>query len=131
MATIKLTTQDFKDKIFNYETEKEWKSKDSLPIIIDFYADWCVSCKEMEKLTFSHPDVAARRGKMTLLHVDVTANTAEDQALLKRFKLFGPPGIIFFNKEGQMVTSTIGFKSAEPFKEILDQVIKLSAVDLN
>ena len=95
------------------------------PVLLDFYADWCVSCKEMEKLTFSHPDVAARMGKMTLLQVDVTANTAEDQALLKRFKLFGPPGIIFFNKEGQMVTSTIGFKSAEPFKEILDQVIKL------
>lgn len=95
------------------------------PVLLDFYADWCVSCKEMEKLTFSHPDVAARMGQMTLLQVDVTANTADDQALLKRFKLFGPPGIIFFNKEGQMVTSTIGFKSAEPFKQILDQVIKL------
>ncbi|STQ89428.1 protein-disulfide reductase DsbD [Iodobacter fluviatilis] len=93
------------------------------PVMLDFYADWCVSCKEMEKLTFSNPEVAARMGQMKRLQVDVTANTDNDKALLKRFKLFGPPGIIFFNKEGKELQSSIGFKSAEPFKQLLDQVL--------
>ncbi|MCX7206651.1 MAG: protein-disulfide reductase DsbD [Proteobacteria bacterium] len=93
------------------------------PVMLDFYADWCVSCKEMEKLTFSNPEVAARMGQMKRLQVDVTANTDDDKALLKRFKLFGPPGIIFFNKEGKELQSSIGFKSAQPFKQQLDQVL--------
>jgi len=93
------------------------------PVMLDFYADWCVSCKEMEKLTFSHPEVAARMGQMKLLQVDVTANTEDDKALLKRFKLFGPPGIIFFSKEGKELSSSVGFQSAEPFKQLLDKIL--------
>ena len=65
------------------------------PVMLDFYADWCVSCKEMERFTFSDPAVAARMNAMLLLQADVTANNDEDKALLKRFGLFGPPGIVF------------------------------------
>ena len=66
--------------------------------MLDFYADWCVSCKEMEHLTFSDPRVRRASADMVLLQADVTANNADDKAMLKRFNLFGPPGIIFFDK---------------------------------
>jgi thioredoxin:protein disulfide reductase len=71
------------------------------PVVLDFYADWCVSCKEMEHLTFSDPEVKSRMSNALLLQADVTANTPEDKALLKRYGLFGPPGILFFNHQGQ------------------------------
>jgi thiol:disulfide interchange protein DsbD len=67
------------------------------PVMLDFYADWCVSCKEMERFTFADPKVAARMKQLLLLQADVTANSDADKALLKRFGLFGPPGIIFFD----------------------------------
>jgi thiol:disulfide interchange protein DsbD len=93
-------------------------------VMLDFYADWCVSCKEMEKLTYSDPRVQAQFAKMTLLQVDVTANTADDKALLQRFKLFGPPGIIFFDRQGQEVRSerVIGYEDAEKFLQSLARV---------
>jgi thioredoxin:protein disulfide reductase len=72
----------------------------SRPVMLDFYADWCVACKEMEHRTFSDPAVRARMSNAVLLQADVTGNTAEDKALLKRFGLFGPPGILFFNPKG-------------------------------
>ncbi|WP_049127070.1 protein-disulfide reductase DsbD, partial [Burkholderia cenocepacia] len=65
------------------------------PVMLDFYADWCVSCKEMEHLTFTDARVQARLARLHLVRADVTANNPDDQALLKRFNLFGPPGIIF------------------------------------
>lgn len=71
------------------------------PVMLDFYADWCVSCKEMEKYTFTDTTVHAALGSTLLLQADVTANDADDQALLKRFGLFGPPSIIFFGPNGQ------------------------------
>ncbi len=85
--------------------------------MLDFYADWCVSCKEMEKWTFSDPRVQQRFAGMQLLQADVTANNADDKALLKRFKLFGPPGIIFFDKDGGEIQGTrvIGYQDAEKF----------------
>jgi thiol:disulfide interchange protein DsbD len=93
----------------------------SQPVMLDFYADWCVSCKEMERFTFSDPKVKAELGQMVLLQVDVTKNTAEDQALLKRFRLFGPPGIIFFDKGGREIPGlrVIGFQSADKFLQSL------------
>ena len=72
----------------------------SRPVMLDFYADWCVSCKEMEHLTFNDPAVRGRMSNALLLQADVTANSNDDKALLKRFGLFGPPGILFFDTQG-------------------------------
>ena len=86
------------------------------PVMLDFYADWCVSCKEMERYTFTDAGVRAKLSKMLLLQADVTANTADDKALLKRFNLFGPPGTIFFNAQGQETGArVVGFEDAAKF----------------
>ncbi|MGZ3253331.1 MAG: cytochrome c biogenesis protein CcdA, partial [Burkholderiaceae bacterium] len=94
-------------------------------VMFDFYADWCVSCKEMEKLTFTDPHVQSQLANVVLLQVDVTANNAEDKALLKRFQLFGPPGIIFFDKQGREVQGArvIGYQNAEKFSQSLSFVM--------
>ncbi len=85
--------------------------------LLDFYADWCVSCKEMEKLTFVEPRVKAQLAGTLLLQVDVTANDEDDKAMLKRFKLFGPPGIILFAGNGQEIPASrvIGYQSTDQF----------------
>ncbi|MCP5267739.1 MAG: protein-disulfide reductase DsbD [Zoogloeaceae bacterium] len=87
------------------------------PVMLDFYADWCVSCKEMERFTFSDPRVQQQLANTLLLQADVTANSDEDKALLQRFDLFGPPGIIFFDKAGEEIKGVrvIGFQNAETF----------------
>jgi len=87
------------------------------PVMLDFYADWCVSCKEMERMTFSESKVAATMQGMQLIQVDVTANNADDRALMKRFQLFGPPGIILFDASGKEVPQArvIGFMPPESF----------------
>lgn len=92
------------------------------PVMLDFYADWCVSCKEMEAFTFSDARVKPRMAGMLLLQVDVTDNTEEHKALLKRFRLFGPPGIIFFDAQGAELKGlrVIGYQSAERFLRTLD-----------
>lgn len=90
-------------------------------VMLDFYADWCVSCIEMEKLTFTDQRVRTNFAEMVLLQVDVTANDAEDKAMLRRFNLFGPPGIIFFDKAGQEIQGgrVIGFQNADKFTQSL------------
>jgi thiol:disulfide interchange protein DsbD len=93
----------------------------SQPAMLDFYADWCVSCKEMEKFTFSDARVQAKLKQMNLLRADVTANNTDDQALLKRFDLFGPPGIIFFDPAGKEVLRVVGYESADKFLRSLDK----------
>ena len=87
------------------------------PVMLDFYADWCVSCKEMERFTFADPRVRARLSGWLLLQADVTANSAEDKALLAHFKLFGPPGIVFFGPSGREVPGVrvVGFQDADAF----------------
>jgi thiol:disulfide interchange protein DsbD len=91
------------------------------PVMLDFYADWCVSCKEMESFTFSDPKVRAELDQMLLLQVDVTAHNEDDKALLKRFSLFGPPGIIFFDADGRELKGlrVIGYQNAERFLKTL------------
>jgi thiol:disulfide interchange protein DsbD len=86
-------------------------------VLLDFYADWCVSCKEMEKYTFPHPDVQdALRGTLKL-QADVTANDEIDQALMQRFGVLGPPSILFFGLDGVEKPDyrVVGFKPAEEF----------------
>ncbi len=86
------------------------------PVILDFYADWCVSCKEMEKFTFSQADVQKSLAGFVLLKADVTANDEADQALLKRFGLFGPPATIFFvDGAERRALRLIGFEKADAF----------------
>ncbi len=91
------------------------------PVMLDFYADWCVSCKEMESFTFSDPRVRAKLDAMLLLQADVTANTEAHRALLKRFSLFGPPGIVFFDAAGREIRGlrVIGYQNAERFLKTL------------
>jgi thiol:disulfide interchange protein DsbD len=95
------------------------------PVLLDFYADWCVSCKEMERFTFTDAQVQARFGKLLLLQADVTANSENDKALLARFNLFGPPGIVFFDKAGREIDGlrVVGYQSAEQFVAVLDRAI--------
>jgi thiol:disulfide interchange protein DsbD len=89
---------------------------DGRAVMLDFYADWCVSCKEMENFTFSDPKVQARLADVVLLKADVTTNSDADKALLKRFNLFGPPGLIFWNSAGaQSDYKVIGFEKADKF----------------
>ena len=100
----------------NFQTDSNKK-----PIMLDFYADWCVSCLEYEKFTFNSPNIINLMDKFELLQVDVTENNKEHQLLLKEFSLFGPPGIIFFDSEGIEMKElrTIGFKNANEFSSIL------------
>jgi len=95
------------------------------PVMLDFYADWCVSCKEMERYTFADAKVQQRLADVVKLQADVTSNAPEHRALLQRFRLFGPPGIIFFDREGREVPGlrVIGFQSAERFAAVLDQAL--------
>ncbi|TAK37335.1 MAG: protein-disulfide reductase DsbD [Betaproteobacteria bacterium] len=94
------------------------------PVMLDFYADWCVSCKEMEAFTFSDPRVRARFETMLLLQADVTANTEAHKLLLKRFSLFGPPGIIFFDTQGREIRGlrVVGYQNADNFLKTLDKL---------
>jgi thiol:disulfide interchange protein DsbD len=87
------------------------------PVMLDFYADWCVSCKEMERYTFSDPQVQSVLADAVLLQADVTANDAADQALLNHFGIFGPPTIVFFRGDGEETPGyrVVGFMPADQF----------------
>jgi thiol:disulfide interchange protein DsbD len=91
------------------------------PVVLDMAADWCVSCKEMAHLTFGAQAVRPRLERATLLQADVTANSADAKALLRRFGLFGPPAVIFFDASGrELPARTIGFEPPEVFARRLD-----------
>ncbi len=86
-------------------------------ILLDFYADWCTSCKELEHTTFKSPDVAAVLKGYVLIQADVTKNSDEEKALSKHFGLFGPPGMIFFDEDGKKIEGAdlIGYKDTQVF----------------
>jgi len=92
-------------------------TRQGLPVMVDFYADWCTSCKEMEKYTFARPEVQQALAGMLLLQADVTANDDADKALLKRFRLIGPPSILFFDASGKerKELNLVGYKPADEF----------------
>ncbi|HEY0562007.1 MAG TPA: protein-disulfide reductase DsbD [Methylophilus sp.] len=103
--------------------ESELKAAQGKPVMFDFYADWCVSCKEYEQFVFSDPRVQAKLKNAVLLQADVTANNVDDLALLKRFDLFGPPGIIFFDKNGlEIKPKVVGYQDADKFLTTLNTV---------
>jgi thiol:disulfide interchange protein DsbD len=94
------------------------------PVMLDFYADWCVSCKELEAYTFADPQVQRHLADFVLLQADVTENNEEDKALLKRFDLIGPPGIIFFAADGleKAASRVIGYQDAAVFVKTLQSL---------
>ena len=95
--------------------------------MLDFYADWCISCKEMEKYTFSDPRVISGLQDTLLLQADVTANDAEDQQLLQgHIGLPGPPAIIFYGKDGKERKRfrVVGFKPADEFSAHIAKALR-------
>ena len=117
----------FKRVVNIAELDAAIKSAKGRMIMLDFYADWCVACKEMEKFTFSDANVQAALKETVLLQVDVTKNDENDKALLQRFNLFGPPGIIFFDVAGNKIKPTIiGYKNAQDFTAILTKVFAVN-----
>jgi thioredoxin:protein disulfide reductase len=87
--------------------------------MLDFYADWCISCKEMEKYTFSHPGVLAALAQTNTLQTDVTANDGLDTALMSSLGIYGPPAILFFDASGREIRNrrVVGEMSGERFAE--------------
>jgi thiol:disulfide interchange protein DsbD len=95
------------------------------PVMLDFYADWCVSCKEMERYTFTQPQVRQALQKTRLLRADVTANSSDDEALLHHFQIFGPPTIAFYDAHGseRREFRVVGYMKANEFLTLLQQAL--------
>ena len=96
------------------------------PLFLDFYADWCISCKEFEALTFTDPAVQQALAPAMLIQADVTANDDADQALMKKLGIFGPPALLFFDRNGEEVKSArlVQFMAAKPFTEHVRNALK-------
>ena len=108
------------------EAQLRKASEEKKLVLLDFYADWCISCKEMEVNTFANAEVNTLLQQFVLLQADVTKNSPENQALLKRFGLFGPPGILFFNLDSQELQDqrVIGYMPPQRFFERLKKISK-------
>ena len=106
------------------ELDLRLKKSDGKIVMLDFYADWCVSCKEMERFTFSDPTIQTKLKSAVVLQADVTANSAADKELLKKFGLYGPPGILFFDAKGQELSDfrVVGYQNSEQFLATLQRV---------
>lgn len=104
-------------------------SASARPVMLDFYADWCVACKEFEKFTFTDETVRQKMAGLTLLRVDVTANNENDKALLRKYTLFGPPALLFFAPAGGELAGSrvIGFQDAKTFSAHLSRIDALTA----
>ncbi len=96
------------------------------PVMLDFYADWCVSCKELEGITFKDEKVIKKLNEFTLLKADVTDNTEDDKALQKRFNVVGPPALIFWDSKNKEVKASqiVGYKNPEDFLNIVNKYFK-------
>lgn len=110
------------------DLEREIKAANAAgkPVMLDFYADWCVSCKEMERYTFSNPAIMKEMSKAVLLQADVTANDDIDKALLKKFRLIGPPSMIFWDRSGNELRNLrlVGFMEVEEFLAHIKKAFK-------
>jgi thiol:disulfide interchange protein DsbD len=107
------------------ELDEQIRQSQGKHVMVRFHADWCVSCKEMDRFTLSDAKVQSRLKDVVLLQVDVTDGTPDDAALLKRFKLFGPPGILFIDRQGNDVPDikVIGFLNKNDFLTVLNAVL--------
>lgn len=101
------------------------KNNEGQLVMLEFSADWCVECKRMDKYTFSDPTVKASFKNIVLLRADVTINDEIDQALIKKFKLFGPPAMLFFDQNGQELSDyrVMGYVNATEFNQLLQQIL--------
>ena len=106
------------------ELDQRLKKSNGKIVMLDFYADWCVSCKEMERFTFADPAVQAKLNSAIVLQADVTANSSADKELLKKFGLYGPPGILFFDPEGHEMSDlrVVGYQDSGQFLNTLQRV---------
>ena len=111
----KLREDHYYRTIGSLEELKQIQDQSTLPVVIDLYADWCISCKITEEKVFKHPDVLPLLQKITFVQVDVTDNTPKNQAFLQHFGLFGPPAMLFFDRQADLLDnySLIG----EPTKD--------------
>ena len=118
-----LNTARFESIRSNPELDAALAGARGQPVMVDFYADWCISCKELERFTFTDPRVLSEFSSWKLLRIDVTKNSAEDTAMLRRFGLFGPPALIFYDRGGQQQPDAqlSGFVSADAFVTHLKQ----------
>src|SRR5690606_3060850 len=93
------------------------------PLMLDWYADWCISCKVIEREVFADPLIAPRLADYRLIRFDITDSNAEQRALLDRYKLFGPPAVLFFDGAGQEMNEirVVGEITARQFTERLDR----------
>ncbi|MBK7490550.1 MAG: protein-disulfide reductase DsbD [Nitrosomonas sp.] len=107
------------------ELDEQIRQSKGKHVMVRFHADWCVSCKEMDRFTLSDAKVQSRLKDVVLLQIDVTDGTPDDAALLKRFKLFGPPGILFIDRQGNDVPDikVIGFLNKNDFLTVLNAVL--------
>lgn len=127
-TTAKVENHEVSNSVFERITSREGLKvalkKATKPVILDFYADWCVNCIELEKFTFSDTRVKNKMKNFTLLQIDVTQNSVEDKALQKEFDIFGPPAILFFKDSHELKDMRlVGFKNADEFLKHLDKVL--------
>jgi thioredoxin:protein disulfide reductase len=115
--------------VADLEREVSMASKAGKAVMLDFYADWCVSCKEMEHKTFTQPDVQSALGNTVLLQADVTLNDDDDKALLKHFEIFGPPTIAFYGADGKERRNfrVVGYMKAAEFAAVVRQAVAPAA----
>ncbi len=111
--------------VADLEREVAAASKAGKSVMLDFYADWCVSCKEMEHSTFTQPEVQSALGNTALLQADVTVNDDADRALLQHFGIFGPPTIAFYGADGTERRNfrVVGYMKAAEFAAVVRQAV--------
>ena len=110
------------------DLERELRAAAGRPVLVDFYADWCVTCRELEAFTFPDPEVRARMESFVLLRADVTANDAADRALLGHLGLFGPPAILLYAADGEELRGlrTVSYLPPQRFTALLDDALDLN-----